>query len=298
MRLPTLRRACCWFLLVAAGAGVFSVSPGCGGEAAPAATAGPNAGARPKASSPERIQFNGTYQAVLHDGRGAEIGLEYLRFSSDGAVRSLTSSAPIDASVGPTAEDKMQLRSGTFTATGNNLTFSTASASRTVEYAGTIRGGELMLKWRSEKEGTTGSALFSFVAMAAGEPPPEQPGAGRRDPSPAAPPAPSPPNETFKPAGASWSCTRARDAQAMSHCERTPKACQNFRKEVLAKLPKEKFSDCAEQAKAACHTMIDKLAQKGIAFCYQRISDCEEAGRQIRVNENPADYEVSDCASW
>ena len=278
-----VKRACGW-LLAATGGAVTIIA--C--SSSPATTAG---AAKPQSSgspapSPtdgqERIQFNGTYRGVMKDANGADVGLEYLRFSSDGKVMSLSSSAQADGGV----DEAMLLRTGTFTATGNALTFATSSPAKTMEYSGTIRGDELVLKWRVEKEGKLGSASFTFVALAATEGPP------------AAAASATEPNETFKPAGTTWFCTRARDAAAMSHCERTAKACQGFRKEILAKLPKDKFSDCTEQPKAACHTMIDKLAKKGIAFCYQHISDCEAAGRQIRRNENPADFEVSDCAAW
>lgn len=285
MRAPTSRRAHRgWWWLCAGAAVLFACVP------SPATRAGadppkPNASGGPKPTSAEHIQFDGTYRGVMQDPQGADTGLEYLRFSSAGTVMSLSSPVPLDGGVD---EEKMVLRTGTFTATGNVVTFATSSSSRTIEYAGTIRGGDLLLKWRSEKEKKAGSALFSFVPLSAGDP----------QSSVERPPDPAPANETFKPAGTTWFCTRARDAQSMSHCERSVKACQNFRKEILKKLPKDKFSDCAEQAKAACHTMIDKLAKKGIAFCYQHISDCEEAGRQIRRNESPADYEVSDCAAW
>jgi hypothetical protein len=288
MRAPTARGACCRRGALTAAAAAAGLLFAC--EPSPATRAGPGqpkpsaAGSPSKAAGPERIQFNGTYRGVMQDQNGTDVGIEYLRFSSDGTVMSLSSAAPLDGGV----DEKMALRTGTFTASGNILTFATTGPARKMEYAGTIRGDELLLKWRVEKENKLGSALFTFVPEAASD---AAPGAAK-------PAEASPPNEAFKPAGTTWFCTRARDAPAMSHCERTVKACQSFRKEILTKLPKDKFSDCVEQPKAACHTMIDKLAKKGIAFCYQHISDCEEAGRQIRRNENPADYEVSDCTAW
>ncbi len=271
--------AACGASFVAAGCAPSPATAPPADRPKPAASAG---GA--KSATQERIQFDGTYRGVLQDSEGAAVGLEYLRFSSDGTVMSLSAAAPLAAGEG---EDKMVLRRGTFTANGNIVTFATSGPNRTMEYAGTIRGKELALKWRVEKENKVGSALFTFVPLA--DAPPQ---AAARQPEPA------PADEAFKPPGTTWFCTRARDAQAMSHCERTAKACQAFRKKILTKIPKDKFSDCAEQPTAACHTMIDKLAKKGIAFCYQHLSDCEEAGRQIRANENPADYEVSGCAGW
>ena len=289
MLAPIVRRACWRLGRVAAAAGSAVVIFACGASTAtPAGQAQAQAQAKPSGSqapstadSQERIQFTGTYRGVMKDASGADVGLDYLRFSSDGKVMSLSSSAATDGGT----DEAMLLRTGTFTATGNALTFATTSPAKTMAYAGTIRGDELVMKWRVEKENKVGSASFTFVPLAATEGAPAATSAVE-------------PNETFKPAGTTWFCTRAREATAMSHCERTAKACQGFRKEILAKLPKDKFSDCTEQPKAACHTMIDKLAKKGIAFCYQHVSDCEVAGRQIRRNENPADFEVSDCAAW
>ena len=84
----------------------------------------------------------------------------------------------------------------------------------------------------------------------------------------------------------------------MSNCQRNAKECQKFRKEMSTKLPKEKFSECLEQTKALCHTVVAKIPQRGIPLCFQQVADYETSARQIRAKEDPAHYEISTCAPW
>jgi hypothetical protein len=246
-----------------------------------------NPAADAAASAPERIQLAGTYRGILDDGQGAEIGFEYLRFAPDGTVTTLSTSAGLEPWAG---DAQMPLRRGTYKASGNVVTFTVSGGGRTVEYAGNIRGNDLLLKWRVEKEGRGGSAYFSFMPSPANAPSPATSVASKS----AAPP----PTEALKPQGTTWFCTRAKSDKAMSNCQRNLKACQGFRKDMQTKLPKETFTDCAEQPKAHCHSVTSKSEQRAIAFCYQRVEDCETSGNQVRQNENPAEYEVSACVAW
>jgi hypothetical protein len=272
-----------WLGLLAAGHVCVSAckTPESGGAGAKKSATGATAGA---GAAAERIQLAGTYRGILDDGQGAEIGFEYLRFAADGTVTMLSTSASLEPWAG---DAKMLFRRGTYKASGNVVTFTVSSGGRTVEYAGNIRGNDLVLKWRVESEGRGGAAYFSFVPSPANAPPPTAPSA----------PA-SPPNEALKPPGTTWFCTRAKADKAMSNCQRSAKACQGFRKDMQTKLPKETFTECTEQPKAHCHTVTAKTEQRAIAFCYQRVEDCEASGNQIRQNENPAEYELSECAAW
>jgi hypothetical protein len=237
----------------------------------------------------ERVQLAGTYRGILDDGQGTEIGFEYLRFAADGTVTTLSTSAAMEPWTG---DAQMPLRRGTYKASGNIVTFTVSGGGRTVEYAGTIRGNDLLLKWRVEKEGRGGSAFFSFVPSPANA---ASPPTG----SPASKPSlASPPDGALKPPGTTWFCTRAKSEKGMSNCQRALKACQGFRKDMQTKLPKETFTECAEQPKAHCHSVTSKSEQRAIAFCYQRVEDCEASGNQVRQNENPAEYEVSECVAW
>jgi hypothetical protein len=235
--------------------------------------------------APERIQLAGTYRGILDDGQGTEIGFEYLRFAADGTVTTLSTSAGLEPWTG---DAQMPLRRGTYKASSNIVTFTVSGGGRTVEYAGNIRGNDLLLKWRIEKEGRGGGAFFSFVPSPANAAAPLT-----GSPAPA-----SPPSDALKPPGTTWFCTRAKSDKGMSNCQRTLKACQGFRKDMQTKLPKETFTDCAEQPKAQCHSVTSKSEQRAISFCYQRVEDCEASGNQVRQNENPAEYEVSGCVAW
>src|SRR5688572_26031010 len=100
MRGSKLPRACFWVCLFAA----VSLIAACEAAGPAPKSAGGAVAAQagqPKPPTAERVQFNGTYRAVLHDPQGAEAGLEYLRFSTDGTLMSISTTAPLEAGVAP-----------------------------------------------------------------------------------------------------------------------------------------------------------------------------------------------------
>jgi hypothetical protein len=240
---------------------------GGGGKGASAAPA-----ARAESGPPfplEALRFDGVYYSEEIDAGIGDVGLDYLRFSKDGTVASLSSPAAVEQAVGWLWEETRPVAKGHYVVDGPRLRFTLESSIGKVEYVATLRSGVdsepdagttgLDIKWHSQVNGAEGGGPYSFLEVAADDAAPEPAqDAGGAEPEPA--------DESRRPPGTRWYCTSGAET---SRCARTRKACEAARAELRKE--SSKAGRCVLKKYAFCHTTADVVA------CYARAADCANA---------------------
>ena len=254
---------------------------------------GPAAAARGESGPPfpvEALRFDGVYYSEEIDAGIGDVGLDYLRFSKDGTVKSLSSPAPVEQAVGWLWEEARPVAKGRYVVDGPRLRFTLESSMGKVDYVATARGGGadsepdagptgLDITWHSQVNGADGGGPYSFLEVAADEP--------AAEPAPATTAEPEPADESLKPPGRRWFCTSGAET---SRCARTRKACDAARAELRKENPGAKAGRCVLKKYAFCHT----TAGADVAACYARAADCANAAAALRSD----DHVVSGCVRW
>jgi hypothetical protein len=259
--------------LLVAGSALAACKRGAPEPVAPPAQSG--------ASLPPR--FDGVYGAKVPSaqpqGDPNAIGVDLLRFTADGHVRSLSipSAAALESAVRALVAGTDRAASGTYAIKDGVLRFSLTSKLGTVEYAGAVKDDGLAVRWHSAINDATAEESFSFIRTEGGkggddgqEPEPSEDGGA---PPPAAPAAPAgPPELALIPTGQGWSCFRAPSVNT-SRCERSSAACEAAFKEATTARPTLKLTRCAKKPVAFCHTV--RKGSRGSGFCYSAEDECK-----------------------
>lgn len=290
------------FALVFAAVAVCATS-GCGKKTVSEPVVAP---AQSTPTGPPRT--DGIYAAKV-EAKGDEAlagggGVDLLRFTKDGQVSSLSvaSAGALEAAVKAILAGTDKAAKGPYELKDGVLRFTLTSKLGAVEYAGGLKGEDLVVRWRSGINEVSEEETFQFVKLADedGKEPTETgegKGEGDADAGPAATPTPAPgttpPDPAFVPTGTAWACFRAPTMNT-SRCERTMAACEQAYKEASAARSELKLSKCAKRPNAFCHTVQRHTSGRGSGFCYQIEEECKAGAAGF---EGP-DLVISSCGKF
>lgn len=230
-------------------------------------------------------RYDGVYAAKV-EGKDSEAAWDLLRFTADGRVLGVSSTAPPESAIRPLYDKSDVAAVGMLENDSGILRFTLKSKLGAVEYAGAIRDDNLVVRWKSSINDRVMEQTYSFVHVDA-----EQKSPGKPTES-SAPVALAPPDPNWIPEGSGWVCFRAPPNQ--SRCERTQAACEAAYKEASA--TDLKLTKCARQPTAFCHTVMEKASGKGLAYCYVTEDECKAGVADAMSSEHARDFQLSSCA--
>lgn len=239
-------------------------------------------------------RFDGVYGAPV---KGTNGGRDIVRFTDNGQVfgMSAVTEAAAKKAESFVRDGNQKCARGTWTVTDGVLRFSLRSTAGVVDYAGSVQGDRLTLKWRSAINGASEDGEYAFGA---GEVKPVSAAdagvdAGPVDAGvePADAEAPLIPG-SLVPEGTGWFCFKAGSA---SRCERKLAACESARRTATAVRKDAKAAKCTRQTNAWCFT-VQRAGGLGAASCTSVEADCDAERTSVTAETDAAEVVVGACS--